>query len=307
MQFRSALFFFSPSHLSAAQKTYFRLPSYQPLWKCQTHFFVKLQYSSVFGRAAAEAATSFGGGEKKKIVSLQKSLRFKPLRQSTNLVNKLNFHNKSCRLCCFPALGMSLKAPPLPAPPPQESFSFFRSSKLKTAQKRLSSRNQLISRNATHTFLSSPPLLPPALSLEGILSSFSLSEDHSITQAGNRKTHCSYPARKIDLLIASFFDGRPKQPCKKGPFSASDVCRRCLEACVVKRASAGHWSSWCLPPGQWRGEGTEDLGNLHPIIPPLHPPPPPSLAAFHRSRTAASFHSRETTETQEADKSETSH
>lgn len=257
---------------------------------------------------------SSGGGSshelrrrgKKKIVSLQKSLRFKPLRQSTNLVNKLNFHNKSCRLCCFPALGMSLKAPPLPAPPPQESFSFFRSSKLKTAQKRLSSRNQLISRNATHTFLSSPPLLPPALSLEGILSSFSLSEDQSITQAGNRKTHCSYPARKIDLLIGSFFDGRPKQPRKKGPFSASDVCRRCLEACVVKRASAGHWSSWCLPPGQWRGEGTEDLGNLHPI-PPLHPPPPPSLAAFHRSRTAASFHSRETTETQEADKSETSH
>ena len=139
------------------------------------------------------------------------------------------------------------ESPPPPSPP-QESFFFFRSSKLKTAQKRRSSRNQLISRNATHT---SPP---PALSLEGILSSFGLSEDQSITQAGNIKTHCSYPVRKIDLLIGSFFDGRPKQPRKKGPFSASDVCSCCLEACVVKRASAGHWSSgWCSPPGQRRG------------------------------------------------------
>lgn len=207
---------------------------------------------------------------KQKIVSLQKSLRFKPLRQSTNLVNKLHFHNKSCRLCCFPALGVFLKAPP--PSPPQESFFFFRSSKLKTAQKRLSSRNQLISRNATHT---SPP---PALSLEGILSSFGLSEDQSITQAGNIKTHCSYPVRKIDLLIGSFFDGRPKQPRKKGPFSASDVCSCCLEACVVKRASAGHWSSgWCSPPGQRRGGSGG--GGRHGG--PGNPPPPPCRRRRH--------------------------
>lgn len=199
------------------------------------------------------------------------------------------------------------ESPPHPrSPSPRELFLFSVEQIKDGSEEALITQSTNQPQRHTHIPLLAPPP-PPALSLEGILSSFSLSEDHSITQAGNRKTHCSYPARKIDLLIASFFDGRPKQPCKKGPFSASDVCRRCLEACVVKRASAGHWSSWCLPPGQWRGEGTEDLGNLHPIIPPLHPPPPPSLAAFHRSRTAASFHSRETTETQEADKSETSH
>lgn len=162
------------------------------------------------------------------------------------------------------------ESPPAPrSPSPRELFLFSVEQIKDGSEEALITQSTNQPQRHTHIPLLAPPP-PPALSLEGILSSFSLSEDHSITQAGNRKTHCSYPARKIDLLIASFFDGRPKQPCKKGPFSASDVCRRCLEACVVKRASAGHWSSWCLPPGQWRGEGTEDLGNLHPI------PPPPS-------------------------------
>lgn len=151
MQFRSALFFL-PLPPFSRSKDLFSFAKLSTSVEMSNTFFCKITIQLRLWSSGGGSSHELWRRGKKKIVSLQKSLRFEPLRQSTNLVNKLNFHNKSCRLCCFPALGMFLKAP-------QESFFFFRSSKLKTAQKRLSSRNQLISRNATHTFLSPPTSL----------------------------------------------------------------------------------------------------------------------------------------------------
>lgn len=83
---------------------------------------------------------------------------------------------------------------------------------------------------------------------------------------------------------------------KRGPILALDVCRRCLGAWVIKVLS-GPLVEWLVfNPRAVKGGrhgGPREL--------------PPPLRCSHQSRTAASFHSRETTETQEADKTETSH
>lgn len=82
-------------------------------------------------------------------------------------------------------------------------------------------------------------------------------------------------------------------PVKKerGRILALDVCRRCLGAWVIEVLS-GLLVEWLVfTPRAVKGGrhgGPREL---------------PS----YQSRTAASFHSRETAETQEADKTETSH
>lgn len=76
--------------LSAAQKTYFLWISYQPLWKCQTHFY-KITTTAPSFAVQKQRWISEEGNTIFKMVLLEKLWGFKPLRQSTNLANKLIF------------------------------------------------------------------------------------------------------------------------------------------------------------------------------------------------------------------------
>lgn len=123
MQFRSALFFL-PLPPFSRSKDLFSFANLSTSVEMSNAFFREITIQLRLWSSGGGSSHELRRRGKKKIVSLQKSLRFKPLRQSTNLVNKLNFHNKSCCLCCFPALGMFLKAPPPRSPSPRELFLF---------------------------------------------------------------------------------------------------------------------------------------------------------------------------------------
>lgn len=174
--------------------------------------------------------------------------------------------------CCSPALDVLLKAPRGLGSWRLITF-LFRLSKLKTAQKKPSSRNQLISFNIPTTTHTAPTLIIRGHS--PLISALKISPSHRL----KTQNHCSFFHLKIDLLIQLLFDGKPKQLWKekkknrKGPVLSVDACGCCLEVWVVK-SSEVHCclSGWCLPPGHRRETGKQ--GNRHRGLGKPRPPLP---------------------------------